>query len=71
MNYSIALFSNVRFVYSRIVGLSKDAQALVAHWHINYRTRRQLADLGSQQLQDIGVSRADALQELRKPFWKS
>ena len=39
-------------------------------WYINYRTRKQLAELSYYQLQDIGVSRSDALNEVSKPFWK-
>jgi uncharacterized protein YjiS (DUF1127 family) len=31
--------------------------------------RRQLAQLGDAQLKDIGLSRADALQEAERPFW--
>jgi uncharacterized protein YjiS (DUF1127 family) len=31
--------------------------------------RRQLAQLGYEQLKDIGLSRADALQEAERPFW--
>ncbi|MVW75823.1 DUF1127 domain-containing protein [Pseudomonas xionganensis] len=31
--------------------------------------RRQLAMLGDAQLKDIGLSRADALQEAERPFW--
>jgi uncharacterized protein YjiS (DUF1127 family) len=33
------------------------------------RQRRQLRELTDSQLKDIGVSRVDALQEARKPFW--
>lgn len=35
----------------------------------NYLTRRQLAQLDDSALKDIGISRAEALQEARKPFW--
>jgi uncharacterized protein YjiS (DUF1127 family) len=34
------------------------------------RQRRALAALDSQLLNDIGVSKADAVREARKPFWK-
>jgi len=40
------------------------------HWMINRRTRRQLAQLDTYQLKDIGVSRAQAQQEAAKPFWR-
>ncbi|MFC0267200.1 DUF1127 domain-containing protein [Kushneria aurantia] len=35
-------------------------------WH----SRRQLARLSDAQLWDIGVSREEALEEARKPFWR-
>lgn len=35
-----------------------------------YRTRKQLAMLDARALKDIGVSRTDALEESRKPFWR-
>jgi uncharacterized protein YjiS (DUF1127 family) len=34
------------------------------------RTRRALAELSDHSLRDIGLSRADVLQEIRKPFWR-
>jgi uncharacterized protein YjiS (DUF1127 family) len=50
---------------SVIRGLKK----LCHYWEIS-RQRRQLAELSDEALWDIGISRADALQESRKPFWK-
>ena len=35
------------------------------------RQRRALLALDERMLKDIGISRADALQEGRKPFWRS
>lgn len=34
------------------------------------QTRKQLAKLSSAQLEDIGLSKAQALAEAKKPFWK-
>ncbi len=39
-------------------------------WLRNYHSRRELAKLDSHILKDIGISRADALQEAEKPFWR-
>lgn len=36
----------------------------------NARQRRQLAQLPDYLLKDIGVTRADAMKEAEKPFWK-
>ncbi|MGB7241885.1 MAG: DUF1127 domain-containing protein [Sulfitobacter sp.] len=38
---------------------------LIAFW----RSRNSLANLDARALDDIGVSRAEALKEARKPFW--
>lgn len=35
------------------------------------RSRRALLDLNDQQLEDIGISRAEALKEAHRPFWDS
>ena len=35
-----------------------------------HRTRKQLQNLDQSALQDIGISRADALAEAAKPFWR-
>ena len=34
------------------------------------RTRNRLLQLDSDQLYDVGLSRKEALEEGRKPFWK-
>ncbi|MEH6578042.1 MAG: DUF1127 domain-containing protein [Amphritea sp.] len=39
-------------------------------WRLNFSSRRQLLALDEKALKDIGISRADALEEGRKPFWK-
>jgi len=46
---------------------------LTSYWrryHTHYATRRQLASLSDEQLDDVGISREQALLESRKPFWK-
>jgi uncharacterized protein YjiS (DUF1127 family) len=35
-----------------------------------YRQRRALLSLNAAMLKDLGISRADALQEGHKPFWR-
>jgi uncharacterized protein YjiS (DUF1127 family) len=34
-----------------------------------HRTRRLLLEMSDAQLKDIGISRADAYREARRPFW--
>lgn len=44
--------------------------ARLQHWQRNLRTRRQLAQLSEQALADVGISRAQRIEELDKPFWR-
>ncbi|MGK0526295.1 MAG: hypothetical protein ACI92N_003963 [Pseudomonadales bacterium] len=44
--------------------------ARLERWLINWRTRRQLASMPDFMLKDIGISRSQAEQEHKKPFWK-
>lgn len=39
-------------------------------WQQRARQRRQLAGLDDWQLEDIGISRAEAQREAAKPFWR-
>ncbi|QJP06770.1 DUF1127 domain-containing protein [Pseudomonas multiresinivorans] len=39
-------------------------------WHHNARTRRQLAELTSLQLADLGISPSERVREISKPFWR-
>ncbi|WP_370278182.1 DUF1127 domain-containing protein [Pontibacterium sp.] len=39
-------------------------------WYARYRQRRQLLALDDQMLKDIGLTRATALHEGKKPFWR-
>jgi len=40
-------------------------------WQERVRQRRQLAALGDLALKDFGRSRADAVAESEKPFWRA
>jgi uncharacterized protein YjiS (DUF1127 family) len=42
----------------------------VGVWLRRSQTRRRLAELEDRELRDIGVSRAQALDESKKPFWR-
>lgn len=39
-------------------------------WRERYQSRRDLMRLTDYQLKDIGLSRFDAEEEYRKPFWR-
>lgn len=40
-------------------------------WYERHRQRRRLTELDDFMLRDIGVDRATAGQEARKPFWQA
>ena len=42
---------------------------VVVRWSQRSRQRAILRDLDAEQLNDIGISREDALREAAKPFW--
>ena len=53
-------------------GVTKMVSALprvLLLWQQRAEARAPLAELGSDRLDDLGISRADALRESRKPFW--
>ena len=39
-------------------------------WRRRARERRHLAEFSDAMLKDIGISRADAMAEFDKPFWR-
>jgi uncharacterized protein YjiS (DUF1127 family) len=47
------------------------AADLVLAWSERVRQRRQLARFDDHLLRDIGITRADALAEAEKPFWRA
>lgn len=55
----------------RPLALLLAAWGQVARWWQLAEQRRLLAMLDERALKDIGLSRAQALEEGRKPFWKS
>lgn len=46
-------------------------RAVLDLWWRNYTTRRELLTLDDHELSDIGIDRATAVLEGRKPFWRS
>ncbi|MEI6557101.1 MAG: DUF1127 domain-containing protein [Rhodospirillaceae bacterium] len=43
----------------------------IHRWHDRALSRRELAGLDDSMLQDIGLTRADAEEEVDKPFWRA
>ena len=61
--------------WSGFVSLAGDMVVAVTDllylWQWRLRDRDMLLHMSTAQLKDIGLSRADALQEAEKPFWRS
>ncbi|NRB02973.1 MAG: DUF1127 domain-containing protein [Rhodobacteraceae bacterium] len=58
--------------HRRLPALSALAVAFavtVAKWHQNRNTRLALRDLSDHQLEDVGLTRREALDESRRVFW--
>jgi uncharacterized protein YjiS (DUF1127 family) len=53
----------LRFSFSRLLDL-------LVTWQERARQRRHLASFDHRMLRDIGLSRVDVEQEIRKPFWR-
>ena len=45
--------------------------ATMVAWQQRYELRQHLLEMDDRLLDDIGFSRADAIREARKPFWKA
>jgi len=43
----------------------------VAAWELRHRTRKQLAQMPTHMLRDIGLSDVHAEIEAEKPFWRA
>ncbi len=46
-------------------------RAAFSPWRRRARERSELAAMNAHDLQDIGISRAQAEFEIRKPFWRA
>jgi uncharacterized protein YjiS (DUF1127 family) len=54
--------------YTLVQAVIKTAATLY-HWQDRAIQRYRLAELDARALEDIGISRKQALAEARKPFW--
>lgn len=53
-----------------VVGLVKKFLSQLRLWVQNYQTRKQLARLSEDRLQDIGLNREQVKIECARPFWR-
>jgi uncharacterized protein YjiS (DUF1127 family) len=61
-----APLSAQRTIFARLA----DAAVAIVLSMERVRQRRALAELDDRLLRDIGLTRADAWHEIRKPFWR-
>lgn len=64
----------VRMVGDAVEGLNSladNAFELVTVWQTRNAQRNHLLELDDRLLHDLGLTRADAIVEARKPFWRS
>lgn len=54
-----------------MAGLMFAAALTLALWDMRARSRRALAALPAERLDDLGLTRADARAEAAKPFWRA
>lgn len=55
-------------------GLGRSFRSILnrlARWRERYEQRTHLASMNERMLKDVGISRADAVREARKPFWQA
>ncbi len=52
-------------------GRLTQVRAAFALWRRRARERSELAAMNAHDLRDIGISRAEAEFEIRKPFWRA
>ena len=50
--------------------LLRSMLSLLAKWARRAYERRQLAQLDSRELSDLGISHGERMTELAKPFWR-
>ena len=52
-------------------GLLSQLSETVHVWRERYRTRKELSQWTTRELQDIGLSWSDVAHEAEKPFWRA
>ncbi len=72
MDWAIPGFGKRRYtMVRRQPSLGVRAADLLAEWSERRQQRMMLSRMDDYSLSDIGVSRADAIEEAYKPFWRS
>jgi uncharacterized protein YjiS (DUF1127 family) len=63
--------ANGRDIVARLAAWVAAARRRIAAWGMMAQGRAELSRLSERDLQDMGISRATAAAEARKPFWRA
>ncbi|MDE4174530.1 DUF1127 domain-containing protein [Phaeobacter sp. PT47_59] len=63
-------FLNTQPTLPVLAQVAVEVAVLVTKWSLRHRSRKQLRGLSQEQLQDIGLTRAEAHYEATLPFWR-
>ena len=56
--------------FSTLAAMVSGAVEAIAVWRVRAIQRRRFMELDARLLSDIGLSRADAVSEAEKPYWR-
>lgn len=60
---------SARTTLAPLARVAVKAAVVLMTWDESYRTRQHLKNLTPEQLQDVGLTRAQAARESRRAFW--
>jgi uncharacterized protein YjiS (DUF1127 family) len=66
-----AIASSMRSLWLAVGAASGRTAMTLAIWHERALQRRQLVALNDRALKDFGCTRADAITEGHRPFWRT
>ncbi|SFJ60768.1 DUF1127 domain-containing protein [Jannaschia pohangensis] len=66
-----ALNANIPFAASPVAQALVTAGTVLATWEMRGRTRRHLRDICPSRYADLGLTTAEVLLEVDKPFWRA
>ena len=67
----MSILSHELMTNHHVGGVMAELGEVLHTWRRRYRTRQELAQWTEHDLHDIGLSRADVISEIEKPFWRA
>ena len=62
---------DISLILEKVTAQTLKLMKAVGTWMKRVNERNMLSQLSDSQLKDIGLTRSDVFQEIRKPFWKA